>query len=452
LLQISYLFYFCSMKKTFEQLKIAKSILKSLDDIGFSTPTPIQEKAIPKINSGVNLVGIAQTGTGKTAAYLLPLLTKLQKPVGVDPRVLILVPTRELAIQVGEDIAELTTYSELRHAAIFGGIGWTKHAELVEPGIDILVATPGRLWDLYQVGVLRLKKVKHLVIDEADRMLDMGFMPQLKQLQEIIPARRQNLLFSATFSPGIETLAEEFLDFYDRLEVAPSATTVSLVTQKAYKVPNYRTKLNLVKYLLEDEEKFTRVVIFVKTKEHAEGVFKVVQRKAEGEKRILHSNKAQNARINAIKAFKSGEVRILITTDVSARGMDVSMVSHVINFDLPRDYDDYVHRIGRTARAGNKGDAITLIDPADEWHWKHIEKLIRKDIELLPLPGEVEVLETEFNEKQEQLREIDRQRKIDDPSYQGAFHQKKRKGSSKRSFEDKFSRTKERQKRKKRKR
>lgn len=440
------------MKKTFEQLKVAKSILKSLDDIGFSEPTPIQEKAIPKINSGVNLVGIAQTGTGKTAAYLLPLLTQLKKPEGTDPRVIILVPTRELSIQVGEDIAELTTYSDLRHAAVFGGIGWTKHAALIEPGIDILVATPGRLWDLYQEGVLRLKKVKHLVIDEADRMLDMGFMPQLSQLQEIIPAKRQNLLFSATFSTGIEKLVEEFLDFYERLEVAPSATTVIQVTQKAYKVPNYRTKLNLIKYLLEDEKKFTRVVIFVKTKEHAEGVFKVIQRKAEGEKRILHSNKAQNSRINAIQAFKKGEVRILITTDVSARGMDVSKVSHVINFDLPRDYDDYVHRIGRTARAGNKGDAITLIDSADEWHWGNIQKLIRKNIELLPLPAEVEVLETEFKENQDQLREIDRQRKIDDPTFRGAFHQKKRKGSNKRSFDDKFSRSKERQKRKKRRR
>jgi ATP-dependent RNA helicase RhlE len=281
-------------------------------------------------------------------------------------------------------------------------------------------------------------------------MLDMGYMPQLRQLQEIIPSRRQNLLFSATFSSAIEKLAEEFLDFYEKLEIAPSATPVRLVTQKAYKVPNYRTKLNLIKYLLEDEEKFTRVVIFVRTKEHAEGVFKVIKRKAEGEKRILHSNKAQNSRINSIQAFKNGEVRILITTDVSARGMDVSQISHVINFDLPRDYDDYVHRIGRTARAGNKGDAITLIDPSDEWHWQKIQKLIRKNIKLQTLPKEIEVVETEFAENQEQLREIDRQRKIDDPSYQGAFHQKKRKSANKRSFDDKFSRTKERQKRKKR--
>ncbi len=439
------------MKKTFEELKVAKSILKALDDIGFKEPTPIQEKAIPKINSGVNIVGVAQTGTGKTAAYLLPLLTKLKKPEGTDPRVVILVPTRELSIQVGEDIAELTTYSELRHAAVFGGIGWTKHAALLEPGIDILIATPGRLWDLYQSGALRLKKLKYLVIDEADRMLDMGFLPQLLQLQEIFPAKRQNLLFSATFSESIEKLAEEFLDYYEKLQVALSATPVKQVTQTAYRVPNYRTKLNLIKHLLDDEEKFTRVVIFVKTKEHAEGVFKVIERKTEGEKRILHSNKGQNARINSINAFKSGDVRILITTDVSARGMDVSQVSHVINFDLPNDYDDYIHRIGRTARAGNKGDAITLIDPADEWHWKKIESLMRMEVNLQELPEDVEVIETEFKENQDQLREIDRQRKIDDPTFQGAFHQKKRKGSSKRSFEDRFARTKARQKRKKRK-
>jgi ATP-dependent RNA helicase RhlE len=438
------------MKNTFEQLKVAKSILKALDDIGFVEPTPIQQRAIPKINSGVNIVAVAQTGTGKTAAYLLPLLTKLRKPEGVDPRVLVIVPTRELAIQVGEDVAELTTYSELRHAAIFGGVGWTKHAELLEPGVDILIATPGRLWELYQIGALRLKKIKYLVIDEADRMLDMGFMPQLKQLQEIIPVKRQNLLFSATFSEIIEKLAEEFLDHYDKMEIAPSATPVDLVTQKAIKVPNYRTKLNLIKHFLEDEETFSRVVIFVKTKEHADGVFKVIDRKTEGETRLLHSNKAQNTRMNAIQAFKSGSVRVLITTDVSARGMDVSKVSHVINFDLPSDYDDYIHRIGRTARAGNKGDAITLIDPSDEWHWKNIEGLIRQDIELLELPEGIELLDTEFKENQDQLREIDRQKKLDDPSYQGAFHQKKRRGSSKRSFEDKFSRTRERQKRKKR--
>lgn len=438
------------MKKTFEELKISKAILKTLEEIGFVEPTPIQQKAIPVINSGVNLVGVAQTGTGKTAAYLLPIFTKLRKAEGKDPRAVIIVPTRELAIQVGEDVEELTGISDLRHAAVFGGIGWTKHAALLETGIDILIATPGRMWDLYRVGALSLKKVKYLVIDEADRMLDMGFMPQLKQLLEIIPTRRQNLLFSATFSESIEKMAEEFLDHYEKVEVTRSATTADLVTQIGYKVPNYRTKLNLVQHLLKDEETFSRVIIFVKTKEHAEEVFKVIKRKSEGEKRILHSNKGQNTRINAINDFKNGKVRILISTDVSARGLDASMVTHVINFDLPSNYEDYVHRIGRTARAGNKGDAISLIDPSDEWHLKHIEKLIRLDINMLDIPGEVTVLDSEFDERQVHLREIDRQRKIDDPTYQGAFHEKKNKFSSKRSFEDRFHRVRERQKIKKR--
>lgn len=440
------------MKKTFEELKVAKSILKSVEEIGFREPTPIQQEAIPKINSGVNVVGVAQTGTGKTAAYLLPLLTKLLKPEGTDPRVLVLVPTRELSMQVGDDVAELTSFSELRHAAVFGGIGWTKHATLLEPGVDILVGTPGRLMDLYHAGALSLKKVKYLVIDEADRLLDMGFLPQLRKLFEILPRKRQNLLFSATFSESVEKLVEEFLDFYEKIEVSPSATPVEEVKQVAYKVPNYRTKLNLLKHFLDDENIYSRIIIFVKTKDHADGVFKVVKRKVEGEVRILHSNKAQNSRINAIRAFKNGEVRVLITTDVSARGLDASMVTHVINFDVPPNYEDYIHRIGRTARAGNRGDAITLIDPSEEWHWKKIEELIRMEIPPQEIPPEVEVVEDDFNERQQQLREIDRQRKIDDPSYQGAFHQKKKRDKSKKSFEDKFKRTKPRQKRSKRRR
>ena len=209
---------------TFEDLKVNKSILKAIAELGFENPTPIQENAIPVIRSGADVLGIAQTGTGKTAAYLLPLFMKLVKAEGEDPRAVVLVPTRELSIQVGEDIAELTRYSNLRHAAVFGGIGWTKHAALLEPGIDILVATPGRLMDLYRANVLSLKKVKTLVIDEADRMLDMGFMPQIRQILEIIPVKRQNLLFSATFNEKVEQMTQEFLDFPERVEIAPSAT------------------------------------------------------------------------------------------------------------------------------------------------------------------------------------------------------------------------------------
>jgi ATP-dependent RNA helicase RhlE len=420
------------MKKTFEQLKISKSILRTLDDIGFKEPTAIQQKAIPVIRSGANMVGIARTGTGKTAAYLIPLLMNITKAEIRYPRVLVLVPTRELSIQVGDDIEELTSRTTIRYAAVYGGVGWTKQAQQIEPGVDILVATPGRLWELYQKGALSLKKIKYLVIDEADRMLDMGFMPQLRQLFEVLPHRRQNLLFSATFSKKVEQMAEEFLDFYQKIKISRSATPAERVQQEVYLVPNYRTKLNLVKQLLEDEKVYNRVLLFVREKSHAEAVFKVIKRKSEGEKRILHSSKGQTSRLNAINAFKAGEVRILISTDVSARGIDASLVSHVINFDLPLSYEDYVHRIGRTARAGNPGVAITLIDPSEEWHMKRIEKLIRMEIPRKEMPQGVEIVETTKEERQQQLREIDHQRKVEDPSFQGAFHERKKKKPTKR--------------------
>lgn len=435
---------------TFDDLKLTKSVKKGIDEIGFNNPTPIQEKAIPVIKSGRDLLGIAQTGTGKTAAYILPIMTKLIKAEGEDPRALILVPTRELSIQVGEDLDEIGQYTNIRHVAIYGGIGWTKHAEILNQGCDILVATPGRLLDLFQHNVLSLKKVKTLVIDEADRMLDMGFMPQIRRILDILPMRKQNLLFSATFPQTLEKLTDEFLDTPVRIEMAPSATPVELVEQKIYEVPNYRTKLNLISHLLQDEETFKKVIIFCKTKATAEAAFKVIKRKSEGEKRILHSNKGQNARINSITAFKNDEVRILISTDLSARGIDASMVSHVINFDVPVNYDDYIHRIGRTARAGNNGVAITLLDPSEEWHFKKIEEMMRLEISKIDLPDELEIIESSKSEHQEQLREIDRQKKLDDPTFQGAFHEKKRiVTKDNRNFSDKFSRTKQRQKRKK---
>jgi ATP-dependent RNA helicase RhlE len=436
---------------SFNDLKLTKSVLKSVEAIGFTKPTPIQEKAIPAIKSGQDVLGIAQTGTGKTAAYILPILTRLVKAEGDDPRVVILVPTRELSIQVGEDFEELSQHTNIRHVAVYGGVGWTKHAEMISEGLDVLIATPGRLLDLYSHNVLSLKKVKVLVIDEADRMLDMGFMPQLMNVFDRLPTRRQNLLFSATFSESIEKLTESFLTFPLRVEVAPSATPVELVKQHVYKVPNFRTKLNLIYYLLMDEEEFRKVIIFCKTKVSAEAVFKVIKRKSEGEKRILHSNKGQNARINAINAFKNDEVRILISTDVSARGIDASKVSHVINFDVPTSYDDYIHRIGRTARAGNDGVAITLLDPSEEWHFSKIEKLIRMQIPVVDIPDELTIVESTREENQRQLREIDRQRKIDDPDFKGAFHEKKHKlTNNTHDYTDKFARKKRPQKRRKR--
>jgi ATP-dependent RNA helicase RhlE len=416
---------------TFEDLKISKSILKAIEELGFTEATPIQEKAIPMIRSGVDVLGIAQTGTGKTAAYLIPVIMKLVKAEGNDPRAIVLAPTRELAIQVGEDLEDLARFTNLRHATVYGGIGWTKHAELIKPGVDILVATPGRLWDLYRAEAVSLKKVKTLIIDEADRMLDMGFMPQIRNFLEVLPVKRQNLLFSATFNEKVEEMSHEFLDFPERLEVAPSATPAELIDQFYYKVPNFQTKLNLINYLLRDEETYSRVIVFVGTKENAEMVFKIIKRRSEGEKRILHSNKGQSTRLNAINAFKSGIVRVLITTDISSRGIDVDSVSHVINFDLPQNHEDYVHRIGRTARANNTGTAISLINPAEELNLRKIEELIRMEIKQLELPEDLDILETKKEELQTQLREIDRQKRAADPTFKGAFHEKKRKPGQK---------------------
>jgi ATP-dependent RNA helicase RhlE len=425
---------------TFEDLKLTKSVQKAITEIGFVSPTPIQQQAIPAIKSGSDVLGIAQTGTGKTAAYILPILTQLVKAEGEDPRVVVLVPTRELAIQVGEDFEELAQYTNIRIAAVYGGIGWTKHAELFEGGVDVLVSTPGRLIDLFSHLVFSMKKVKMLVIDEADRMLDMGFMPQLHSIFELIPPRRQNMLFSATFSEKIERMTEEFMALPLRIEVAPSATPVEMVDQRVYHLPNYQSKLNLLAYLLENEEDFKKVIVFCKTKVTAEEVYKVIKHESEGTKRILHSNKAQSSRINAINAFKNDEVRILISTDVSARGIDASMVTHVINFDVPVNYDDYIHRIGRTARAGNNGVAITMLNPAEVWHFAKIQEIIRMEIPVFEIPSEVTITATPFEERQTILREVDLQRQIDDPTYQGAFHERKKvkQRKEKRDFADKF--------------
>jgi len=256
-------------------------------------------------------------------------------------------------------------------------------------------------------------------------MLDMGFMPQLNKLFEVIPPRRQNLLFSATFSESIELMSNEFLAFPERVEVAPSATPVDKVKQYFYRVPNFRTKLNFVSYLLLNQEEFKRVIVFCRTKENAEDVFKVLNRRTEGVVRILHSNKAQSSRINAIEAFKSGSVRVLVSTDVSARGIDVTEISHVINFDLPPRYEDYIHRIGRTARANTDGVAISFIGPEEDFHLENIEKLIRMKIEELPFPEEIAVVPISRPEQQNIDREIDRQKRLANPEFKGAFHEKK---------------------------
>lgn len=414
---------------TFEDLRITRQFLNAIEEAGYSQPTEIQIKAIPRVLAGQDIIGIAQTGTGKTAAYLLPLLQILKYAQGNEARCLVLVPTKELAVQVEKHVAMLAKFTDLRWVGLFGGVGPKTQIEKLSQGVDIIISTPGRFLELYAKGEIAVKKIRHIVLDECDRMMDMGFWPQLREVQEKIPQKKQQLLFSATFPEKVERLADNFMLFPNRIEVTPQATAATTVEQFLYEVPNFRMKLSLLEHLLRDE-KLSRVIVFVKTKEDATNIFKYLERKQIGEIRLLHSNKGQNARINSIDDFKSGDVRVLISTDVSARGIDVFEVSHVVNFNIPTHHEDYVHRIGRTGRAFRTGVAISFMDVSEKYHIAKIESLIRQSIDRINLPDKLEAFETPKEEFQLQMREIDRQKRLENPEFKGAFHEKKFKPQS----------------------
>ena len=415
---------------SFEGFNLNKQLLNAIADQGFTTPTEIQQKCIPVVLAGQEVIGIAQTGTGKTAAYLLPILMKVKYAQGDEPRALILAPTKELTIQISDHAMELAKYTDLRIMPIYGGIGPKTQIEMIRQGIDIIIATPGRFTELYNKGELPTAHLKFLVLDEADRMMDMGFMHQLRKILEVVPRKRQNLLFSATFSERVEKLSEEFLEFPIKIEITPQATAAKQVEQEIYHLPNLKTKMNFLEYLMQDKEEYNRVMIFTRTKEVADNVFNFLDRKALGPVKVIHSNKGQNSRINAVNEFKEGKLRILVSTDVTARGIDVTKVSHVINFDVPVLHEDYVHRIGRTGRAFREGKAITFATKAEFYHIEKIEKLIREKIPLKKLPEGVEITKTPFAEAQAMALDIDWQKKKDDPEFKGAFHEKKKSTSS----------------------
>lgn len=410
--------------QSFENFKLNKQILEAVKDAGYTKPTPIQEQAIPLALAGHDVLGIAQTGTGKTAAYVLPLLMKVKYAQGQHPRALILAPTRELVMQIAEAVVEFGKYTDLRFVSLYGGIGPKTQIEKVQSGVDIIISTPGRFLDLYKRGEIFTREIKTMVMDEADKMLDMGFLGQIRNILEVIPVKRQNMLFSATFSGKIENLSHDFLEFPERVEIAIQATTAETIQQVKYLVPNIKTKINLLVHLLESQD-FSRVMIFTKSRKNAESVFSYLERKHLGSIRVIHANKGQNTRINSMEDFKSGEVRILVATDVAARGLDVSMVSHVVNFDVPLIYEDYVHRIGRTGRAEQEGAAITFVNPAEEYHFEKIEEIIRMEVPTVQIPEEVTVTPTPFEEKQGYAREIDGQKRKENPEFKGGFHEKR---------------------------
>ncbi len=414
----------------FLDLGLNKQLCNAIDDLGYSHPTEIQLKAIPQLLNGQDVLGIAQTGTGKTAAYALPILMQCKYAQGADPRALILAPTRELAMQVSSVFRQLSKYTDLRIVELYGGVGPKSQIENIEKGVDIIISTPGRFTELYLKEIFKVKMIKYLILDEADKMMDMGFMPQIRKILEFIPyKKRQNGLFSATFPEKVENLSHEFLEFPIKIEITPQATPAENVSQKVFSVPNQATKINALRFFFNKKE-FERVMIFCRSKVMANAVYESLLKSRtlkESEIRVIHSNKGQNTRINSMQLFREGQLRCLITTDVVARGIDIPLVSHVINFDVPLIYEDYVHRIGRTGRAEQTGDSISFILDSEKYHWEKILKIIQLDIQPESLPLEIHEEKTGFEEQQEMLRQIDDQRKKADPTFKGAFHEKKKK-------------------------
>ena len=411
----------------FQDLNVSKQILMALEEAGFENPTPIQEEVFSVSRSGRDLIGIAQTGTGKTLAYLIPMLMKLHYAQGLVPRALVVVPTRELVVQVCESVELLTEFMDIRCVGVYGGTNIRTQQDRVFEGVDLLVATPGRFMDIYYNGIIRTKMIKTVVVDEADRLMDLGFLPQLKGIFEVLPEKHQTMLFSATFSEAVESLSRDFLNNPVRVEVARQATPVENVKQYRYDVPNISTKINLLKLLLADKENFKKVMIFTETKKNADRIVERLADHWKGELSVIHSNKAQNTRLKALRSFKEGETRIMVASDVAARGIDVQDVSHVINFDIPSLAEEYVHRIGRTARAGKEGAAISFVSEIEEDRFMDIERLINQEVEILDLPEKLEISQLLLEEEQVQTSNIVYQQGRQQGG--GAFHQKKAKNS-----------------------
>jgi ATP-dependent RNA helicase RhlE len=386
--------YLCPLMKpamTFSDLNLTKPLLSALADLGYQHPTSIQQKVFSVIMSGRDVCGIAQTGTGKTFAYLLPCLRQLTFSKSRAPQFLIIVPTRELVVQVVQSAKELTKYTTLQTVGVYGGVNINTQRVEVEKGMDILVATPGRLYDLALSGALRLNWIKKLVIDEVDEMLNLGFRTQLRNILDLLPAKRQNLLFSATITEEVDQLMKTYFNDPERIEAAPTGTPVENIDQKAYEVPNFYTKVNLLELLLSRDPGMTRVLVFVATKQLADQLYEQLVAKFPGRTGVIHSNKDQNYRFNTVNKFKEGEFHFVIATDIIARGLDVSEVSHVINFDLPEVPENYIHRIGRTGRADQKGIAISFITEKEKVPQAAIESLMNYTIPILPLMDDLEI-------------------------------------------------------------
>ncbi|MCD5329393.1 DEAD/DEAH box helicase [Chromobacterium piscinae] len=368
----------------FSELGLSPEILRAIDEQGYSQPTPIQEKAIPLVLSGRDLLAAAQTGTGKTAAFMLPILERLKKfaNTSVSPamhpiRALVLSPTRELADQIGVNVQSYTKYLPLRATTVYGGVNMDPQTQELRRGVEVLIATPGRLLDHIQQKTVQLNKVEVLVLDEADRMLDMGFIQDIRKIMGMLPKERQTLLFSATFAPEIKRLAADFMHTPQTVEVARQNATNEQVEQLVFKVDNFK-KRQVLAHLIRSRE-MSQVIVFCKTKISADQLARDLKRDGL-DAEAIHGDKTQGTRLETLAAFKEGKLRVLVATDVAARGLDISELPYVVNFELPNSPEDYVHRIGRTGRAGAKGVAISLMGPEETRQHEAIEKLTKQTL------------------------------------------------------------------------
>ena len=413
---------------SFKNLNLNTPLYNALDDLGFTTPTPIQEEAFNVVASGKDVVGIAQTGTGKTYAYMLPILKNLPFVKQDNPRVMIMVPTRELVVQVVEDIEKLTKYINVRVLGVYGGVNINTQKQAIAQGLDIVVATPGRLFDLAVSHVLQLKSIQKMVIDEVDVMLDLGFRHQLLNIFDILPERRQNIMFSATMTEDVDELITNFFTAPEKVTVAVSGTPLENISQERYNVPNFYTKVNLLQHLLSDKDTFKKVLIFVAYKKMADLLFDKIETIFRNEVCVIHSNKTQNYRLRSIEQFREGTNRILIATDVMARGLDIDNVSHVINFDTPHFPENYMHRIGRTGRAEREGHALLFSTEVEHDFVTTIEDLMQTEIPLKELPEDVAISTDLIEEERPQNKEHNNPIKRRDEDVAGpAFHEKKEK-------------------------
>ncbi len=408
---------------TFEQFNLPKSLQKAVDELGLTTPTPIQEKSFSVIMSGRDVMGIAQTGTGKTLAYLLPLL-KQWKFINTDSaRIIILVPTRELVVQIVDVINSLTTHMSVRTLGIYGGVNINTQKTAVRAGIDILVGTPGRTMDLALDSVVRFDSIQKLVIDEFDEILNLGFRTQVNSILAMLKGKRQNILFSATMTDEVDAMLEEHFDFPVEVSLAASGTPLEKIQQLAYFTPNFITKLNLLKDLLQDEATFERILVFANNKKSVDLIANSLEELFPEQFGVIHSNKSQNYRLNTMASFQAGDIRGIVTTDVMARGLDISDISHVINFEFTEVPEQYIHRIGRTGRADKSGIAISFIAPHEEEIQIEAELLMEKEIEILDLPTTVEVATRllEFEKDRKKVKQL-----LKRPKQEGgeAFHEK----------------------------